>query len=117
MLYGYEVKLNVVVDAETKEEADKLLREEYYDVKNVNASYMGICNDDGNPYSYVTKVTKEGIMKCYYKPSCKYGHTDCISDPARKKAESCNEEFMKEDAGVCTSATLFSDDCYDDSYK
>ena len=84
MKFGFEVRTNVVVDADTREEAEKKLKAKI-DEKHSRFSFDGIYDEDGNKLSRV--MNRKTFQWVWYKPSCPVGYTDCILDPARSKAQ------------------------------
>lgn len=113
MLFNYEIRSNVVVDANTREEADRLLRLENYSVRDTKSAFTGISDEEGFVYPY---VLNKDFKPCYYKPACPLGY-NCVLDPARKEAEKCNSIFLTKEVDSCTSGNEDSCDYFDDEDK
>ena len=58
MFYKYRIIQDVVIEAKTKEEADRLLATENYRVVDNCNSYEGICNKEGKVYNYCNNEDK-----------------------------------------------------------
>lgn len=115
MKFGFEVRTNVIVDAATKEEAEKKLNT-MIDRKHSKASFTGIYDENGNKLSRV--MNRSTFQWVWYKPACPVGYTDCVLDPARSKAQEYDGLILPEGlVEPCQYAD--EDDCdeYDDEDK
>lgn len=69
--------------------------------------YKGVCNEKGKVYPFVSNLSNGN--NCYYESACPYGYSDCILDPARSEARSCDKEFLDKEVEPC--------EYYEESYK
>ena len=119
MKFGFEVKTNVVIEANTREEAEKKLKAKI-DEDCSRVSFSGIYDEDGNKLSCV--MNRKTFQWVWYKPSCPVGYTDCILDPARSKAQKYDglvlpEELVKPCEYAPPEPSINDCDNYDDECK